>query len=294
MRRLRYAAFVVLAGGIALGTWTDTPAPRAPIEAGGYDVLSGDFHVHTFVGDGGLAPWTLQEHAARVGLDVIAITNHNQTFAGRLGRWAARRSSGPLVLVGEEVSGRDFHLVAVGIERPVNWDQPARQAIADVHAQGGIAIAAHPASGFGDGYDEIALAELDGVEAAYSDRLPPAVQRQFAEFYQRTLTRNPEVAAIGSSDFHTDGPMGGCRTFLFVRERTESAVVAAIAEGRTVGFCETIPPGQGSFRGRRELVRLLEPHRAALAPPRESAGQVVAMMMVWVSLLALALVGPRS
>jgi hypothetical protein len=69
---------------------------------------------------------------------VIAITNHNQTLAGRLGQ-AAAQPSGPLVLVGEEITGRDYHLIGVGIERPVNWDQPAR-GIADVHAQSGVAM----------------------------------------------------------------------------------------------------------------------------------------------------------
>ena len=54
----------------------------------------------------------LQRHAAHVGLDVIAITNHNQTLAGRLGRAAAQPSTGPLVLVGEEITGRDYHLIA--------------------------------------------------------------------------------------------------------------------------------------------------------------------------------------
>jgi predicted metal-dependent phosphoesterase TrpH len=197
-------------------------------------VLSGDFHVHAFVGDGGIAPWMLQNQAARVGLDVIAITNHNQTLAGRLGRWAARDPDGPLMLVGEEVTGRNFHLIAVGIEQPVNWDQPARSAIADVHAQGGVAIAAHPLRGYAEGYDEEALAAVDGLEAAYSDPVAPALARQIDEFSHRTLARNPEVAVIGSTDFHTDGPLGRCRTHLLVREHSKAGVLEAIRDGRTV------------------------------------------------------------
>jgi predicted metal-dependent phosphoesterase TrpH len=198
---------------------------ETPITIEGYQILSGDFHCHAFVGDGGIAPWMLQRHATHVGLDVIAITNHNQTLAGRLGR-AAAQPSGPLVLVGEEITGRDYHLIGVGIERPVNWDQPARGAIADVHAQGGVAIAAHPMHGF-DGYDPVALADLDGVEVAYRDSLSSTMALQFVEFYQRTLAQNQAVAAIGSSDFHTSGPMGLCRTYLFVRERSEAGVIQA-------------------------------------------------------------------
>jgi len=285
----RRLALVVLVAGVGLGTMTDTMPQRAPVRVDGYDVLAGDFHVHAFVGDGGIAPWMLQRQAARVGLDVIAITNHNQTLAGRLGRWSAQRSSGPMILTGEEITGRDFHLIAVGIEHPVNWDQPAAAAIADVHAQGGVAIAAHPMHGFAEGYDDAALAALDGLEAAHPDRFAATLAPQFEEFYQRTLARNPEVAAIGSSDFHTTGPLGLCRSYLLVRERSQAAVVEAIRDGRTVGRC-----GEERMRGRPELVRLLEPHRDALAPPQESIAQRLSLLVVWVSLVALAIVGPRS
>ena len=288
MSGARILAVCGLAAGLALGTLTDTVPTRDPITIEGFQILSGDFHVHAFVGDGGIPPWMLQRHASHVGLDVIAITNHNQTLAGRLGRAAAQPSTGPLVLVGEEITGRDYHLIGVGLERPVNWDQPALGAIADVHAQGGVAIAAHPMHGF-DGYDPVALAELDGVEVAHRDSLSSTLALQFVEFYQRTLARNQEVAAIGSSDFHTSGPMGLCRTYLFVRERSEAGVVQAIRDGRTVGRCES-----GRLWGRSELVRLLQPYRDALAPPDESLAQTLALLLVWLSLVALALVGPRS
>jgi predicted metal-dependent phosphoesterase TrpH len=287
MSGARILAVCGLAVGVALSTVTDTMPSREPITVEGYQVLSGDLHVHAFVGDGGIAPWMLQHHAARVGLDVIAITNHNQTLAGRLGRSSAQRP-GPLVLVGEEITGRDYHLIGIGIERPVNWDQPVRGAIADVHAQGGVAIAAHPIHGF-DRYDPVALADLDGVEVAHRDALSSAMSLQFEQFYQRARARKPSVAAIGSSDFHTSGPMGLCRTYLLVRERSEAGVIDAIRDGRTVGRCET-----NRLLGRPELVRLLEPYRDALAPPDETLVQTLALLLVWVSLVVLAVVGPRS
>ena len=283
----RVLAVCGLVLGVALSTLTDTMPSRGPILVEGYQVLSGDFHVHAFVGDGGIPPWMLQRHAARVGLDVIAITNHNQTLAGRLGRSSAQRS-GPLVLVGEEITGRDYHLIGMGIERPVNWNQPSRAAIEDVHRQGGVAIAAHPTQGF-DGYDAVALGELDGVEVAHRDALSSEMSQQFEAFYQRALARKQEIAAIGSSDFHTSGPMGLCRTYLFVRERSEAGVLDAIRDGRTVGRCES-----SDLRGRPELVRLLEAHRDALAPPGETVTQTLALLLVWVSLVALAIVGVRS
>ena len=83
--------------------------------------------------------------------------------------------------------------------------------------------------------------------------------------------------------------MALCRTFLLVRERNEAGVIEAIRSGRTVGRC-----GTGRMRGRPELVRLLEPHRDALASPPEDIPQQAAMVVVWLALVVLAIVGPRS
>ena len=115
------------------------------------------------------------------------------------------------------------------------------------------------------------------------------------EFYQRTLARNPAVAAIGSSDFHTSATMGGCRTYLLVRERSEGGVIDAIRDGRTVGRCGRDRRGRPEqLRGTPELVRLIEPYRDALAPPREDVLSKMTTFGVWLSLVVLALVGPRS
>jgi len=274
--------------GVALGTLRDTIPMRETVRVDGFMVLAGDFHVHAFIGDGGIAPWMLQRQATRVGLDVIAITNHNQTLAGRIGRWASRRVDGPIVITGEEVTGRDFHLIAVGIERPVGWNQPAARAIDDVHAQGGVAIAAHPTYAFAEGYDDTALARLDGVEAAHPGRQDPRSEAQFEEFYLHTLALNPGIAAIGSSDVHVSGALGLCRTYLLVRERSEAGVIEAIREGRTVGR-----DVKGVLHGAPALVRIVEAHRAALAPPQPDGLSRLAPVCVWVALFALAILGPR-
>ena len=62
---------VLLLLGVVLGTLADRTPQRESLRAGDYWVLSGDFHVHAFPGDGLLAPWLLRREAARAGLDVI-------------------------------------------------------------------------------------------------------------------------------------------------------------------------------------------------------------------------------
>jgi len=71
------ASALLLLAGVAAGTLSDARVMPAPQRQDGYYILSADFHVHVFPGDGALAPWDLRREAARRRLDVIALTDHN-------------------------------------------------------------------------------------------------------------------------------------------------------------------------------------------------------------------------
>ena len=262
------AGAVLLAAGAVIGSLADRTPPRSVVRAGDYFVLSGDFHVHASPGDGALAPWMLRDEAARAGLDVIAVTNHNQSFTGRLASRVSDIGDGPLMLAGEEITNARYHMIAVGIERTVNGAQvSAADAITDVHAQGGVAIAAHPSKRF-PGYDDDAVvAMLDGAEAMHSDvHRDEAFRADLQRFYARARRVNPDIAPIGSSDFHLMPPvMGRCRTYLFVKERTKAGVLEAIRTGRTLAV-----DGDGRFQGDPSLIQLL----ARVPSPGREAGAV--------------------
>jgi hypothetical protein len=206
-------------------------------------------------------------------------------FALRLGSGQARGqatdSDGPLILAGEEVTNRDYHLIAVGIAQKVNADQPAAGAIADIHAQGGVAIAAHPGPR-SVGYTDDAIRALDGTEAAH----PADDQRErdeFIAFYERARRLNPRIAAIGSSDFHAmPAPVGTCRTFLFVRERTEAGVLDAIRDGRTVALDET-----GQLHGDPELVALAARTISPQPVDAHTGWQRLSVALAWIGVLGL-------
>ena len=231
---IRPLALLLLAGALTLGSLTDTHSSRAPFTVDGYLVLTADLHVHAFPGDGVLAAWELRKEAARRGLDVIAITNHNQALAASLP--AGGGGALPLVIPGQEITTPRFHLIAVGIREPVDWRLPLRDAIAAVHAEGGAAIAAHPVPlSWRVPEDAAALGALDGAEAVVeAEERFSRSRRELREFYERTRQRNVDLAPIGSSDFHTSAPLGACRTYLFVRDASERGVVEAIRSGRTV------------------------------------------------------------
>jgi predicted metal-dependent phosphoesterase TrpH len=271
----------LLALGIAVGTLADRVPTRTPWRVGDYFVLVGDFHVHAFPGDGSLAPWMLRREASRAGLDVFAVTNHNMVFTARFAEWWASLSGGPIVIAGQEITHPEYHLIAVGVERTVNADQPAIAAIRDVHAQGGVAIAAHPTPRF-HGYDEDqTVAFLDGTEAAHPvDRVNG--QEEFTAFFERARQLKPSIAPIGSSDFHVSPALAACRTFVFAREATAAGVIEAIRNGRTVAVDQF-----GHRYGDAALVQSLDAIPVDDPPVDTLLWRRASLVLAWVGLLVL-------
>jgi PHP domain-containing protein len=234
--RARNAAGALVAAGLVAGSLAPVPPPRAPTRTpeGDY-VLQADLHVHAFPGDGWLPPWELLREARRQGLDAIAVTNHNQVLAARLALRAQHVLGGPIVLVGDEVTASGYHVAAAGIREPVDWRRPASEAVAQIHGQGGVAVAAHPTRRW-RGFDAAALRGLDGSEVAHPLIIGNDDGRtQIAGFHARALeVRGTALSPIGSSDFHVLSALGRCRTYVFAREPTAAGLLEAVRAGRTV------------------------------------------------------------
>lgn len=103
-----------------------------------------DIHIHTVYSDGTATVREVLEHtAAHTDLRVIAVTDHD-TIEGALEARSLADAYGIEIIVGEEVSTSEGHLLALFIEQPIPPRRSAAATIAAVHAQGGLCIAAHP------------------------------------------------------------------------------------------------------------------------------------------------------
>jgi predicted metal-dependent phosphoesterase TrpH len=105
-----------------------------------------DIHIHTLASDGVSSVEEILEHAERrLGLDVIAITDHERIDAAVAAReLAQRRGLRVQVIVGEEITTRGGHLVGLFLRERIRPWGSMRDSVARVHDQGGIAIVAHP------------------------------------------------------------------------------------------------------------------------------------------------------
>jgi predicted metal-dependent phosphoesterase TrpH len=213
-----------------------------------------DLHIHTVASDGTASVTSVLRHAVDLGLDVIAITDHERIDAAVAGRAIARDLGLPLeVIVGEEVTTLGGHLLALGLGSPVKSYRSMRTTIAAIHDQGALAIPAHPLVP----YPLCAQARtlrglLEGDD--------PAVRPDAIETFNPTSLGRPRhqavvrfaadhgLSQIGNSDAHALDAVGiGWTSF---PGRTEADLRAAILAGTTRhhgDFHETL--GQlGTFR----------------------------------------------
>lgn len=263
--RFRWTAIALFLLTIVIGSWRDSDPPRTPVSGG---VLVADLHVHPFPGDGGLTVWQLQREARRRGIDVIAVAGHNNRVALDIAQLLGGSSDDVIVLESQELTAPGFHMIAAGIREMIDWRLPVPEAVAAIHAQGGVAIAAHPVARAWTPLDDESLRALDGAEVAHPmARRTGSSRRELDGFFARVRAVNPGVAPIGSTDFHTMAPLGLCRTYLLTADRSAAGALDAIRQGRTVAQDQ-----YGRLYGAAEHVANVERRIAARQPVEDVPG----------------------
>lgn len=293
------AALVV---GLVGGASFDRATERPPVTRGGYRVLDVDLHVHTRFSDGLLSPIDVVTAARRHGLDAFAVTEHNQLLPAKIARAWSRLVGGPTVLLGEEVTRGSAHLIAIGLHEPVSSREGVSAALDAIHAQGAIAIAAHPVAHFWPALVPH-LDRIDGSEVMHPlARVPlaagaPAGARwrwsSALDFYARGRAAKPTFAAIGSSDHHGFATIGAHRTWVFAERPDADAILDALKKGRTV-----VKGTDGVLRGDAAMIALVErepiPEAPAVAPYR-ARGPIDAVTRIvgWLGAIGVVILRPR-
>lgn len=236
----RFSVILVLLALALLGSMLHRGTERAwtPARIGEHWVLEGDVHVHTSFAGALSTPVDIPLLAHRRQLDFVAVTEHNAWFGGEVTRVLARQLAPDLVVLpSEEITNRAYHLLAIGLERRVDPTLSLSAIADDVHAQGGIVVAAHPTR---DTWPLLlGLADekkLDGAEIFHPTIfLREGRAREHAEFLAEASRRaGAPLAAFGSSDYHGGSQLGTSRTIVLARERTAASIIEAIKAGRVV------------------------------------------------------------
>ena len=182
-----------------------------------------DLHVHSERSPDGIM--TIEEIvslAKAKGLNGAAICDHDLVLLG------APEYDGFLIIPGIEVSTQFGHLLGLFLTGPVETKDFFEAAEA-IHAQGGLAVLAHPFEHSRDGSRLApAVPLLDGVEVwnSRADRKIHDANRLAASFAQVCRLR-----PFGGSDAHCPQEVGNGFTTVEAEAPTLDAVKAALLEG---------------------------------------------------------------
>lgn len=102
----------------------------------------GVIHVHSTYSDGSGSIPEILNAAGQSQLDFLILTDHNSLKARAEG-WEGWHGK-TLLIVGDEVSGRRGHCLAIGTQQRVNHRQDHQGILQDIHRQNGLSFIAHP------------------------------------------------------------------------------------------------------------------------------------------------------
>jgi len=180
------------------------------------------------------SPEEMVRRAKEIGLDAIAITDHDE-FKGALEAEKIGKKLGILVIKGEEVTtSENKHVIGLGLNEKIGENLSIDETIDSIRAQGGAAIAPHPFDLANMGIRDKCL-KCDAVEVFNSinlDRFSNANAKNFAEKHS--------MNKVAGSDAHCVEMLGYSSTEID-SEKNEDSVIMAIKKGRTLPLGRYVP-----------------------------------------------------
>ncbi|PJE69126.1 phosphotransferase [Candidatus Shapirobacteria bacterium CG10_big_fil_rev_8_21_14_0_10_38_14] len=174
-----------------------------------------DLHVHLIEGDPEELLSYVQE---KTDLNVIAITDHDSIESALKVKQAWQGMGYRFdLIVGEEINSAEGHIVGLFLNKTIASNLPIEETIRQIHAQGGLAIAAHPFQSMSirrpgvvlmDGIGFLTLLkfgrQLDGIEVVNATPTLKDENLQASLINKTVLLK----AEIGSSDAHIPEAIG--------------------------------------------------------------------------------------
>ena len=195
-------------------------------------MLSVELHAHSSLSYDGRDPVELLlEQAEAVGLDALAVTDHDEIDAS-LEAASKAADYGLVGIPGMEVSSAAGHVLALGVEELVPAGLSYDATLDRIHDQDGIAVVPHPFQtsrhGVAPHVTDAQLAAADAIEVYNSRLFTGRANRQAERFAERH-----DVPMTAGSDAHIAEMVGQAVTEVDAYHRSAEGILDAITEGRT-------------------------------------------------------------
>ena len=204
----------------------------APHEPGHIPVLSVELHAHSALSyDGRDSVELILEQAQAVGLDAIAVTDHDEIDASLE---AAERAPeyGLVGIPAMEISSKAGHILGFGLEDAVPPGLSYESTLEAIWEQGGLAVIPHPFQESRHGViariSRDQLAEGDAIEVYNSRLLTGRANRQAERF-----AKSHDLPMTAGSDAHISEMVGQAVTRVEADDRSADAILEAVREGKT-------------------------------------------------------------
>jgi hypothetical protein len=239
--------------------------PPARAAGRGRDWYRGDCHLHSWHSDGRRTPAEIAALARAAGLDFINSSDHNTTASHA--HWADAAGEDLLVLLGEEVTTRNGHVLALGTEPGtfVDWRYRARDHhwahfAREIRRAGGLVVPAHPHAGCVGCAWKFGFAEADAVEV-WNGLWTPDDEVTLAAWNSLLVASVREdgawLPAMGDSDAHRPPDVvGHPQTVVLADDLTREAILdglragrSYVAESKTVSLAFTVTADGGEQAG---------------------------------------------
>lgn len=198
-----------------------------------------ELHCHTnyskgtkIIHEGLNTPEQMVRQASKIGLSIMAVTDHNK-IKGALEAKKYAKKYNVLVIPSEEVSTKDGHMLAIGIQECIQPGLSIEESIDLVKQQGGVSIASHPFDFRSEGLGDLAM-KCHAVELFNAFNVERVANNKCLGFVQKH-----KLPYVAGSDAHSIDMLGYGRTIF--KNKDIDAVIRDIKKGRVSITNEYIP-----------------------------------------------------
>ena len=187
--------------------------------------MRADCHVHSEASDGWGTCEQLAARAKEVGLDCIALTDHDTIEAHEeMARACHKHKLG--FIPGIEVSSRQGHILGFWVQEKIPSGLSALATIDAIHKAGGLAAASHPYSFMPKGVARLSGSRLVGFDAVEVVNASPSMLLANARALRRFVADPSAYAVLGNSDAHAVASVGSVVTTYPSSTNLRSAILS--------------------------------------------------------------------